>query len=153
MWSPATGQRVRFHSKLNDSIVLAAAPTGYPTCSAHYVQDGPAPEATLFEVEVDGDGLFQLFLRNVPGEADFQLMWYWPPGHGGSCMLAPNSLIDYGDDMRFRMDPLGDPWFALNNFNGRRVVDLFGSETYRGAEINAWTWNGGDNQWWRAELA
>ena len=155
MWTPANGQKVRFFTKLNgvsgDEFVLGArfgAP--WPAFFLHSLaMGGPAPSQTLFEVDcVQPDGGFQLFLRNVPGTADMKITWYWPD----HCMLALNpSFMDSGNDDVFRIDALTDPWFALNNEGKSRVVDVYDSTLSENAQVDAWTWNGGDNQWWRVQ--
>lgn len=43
------------------------------------------------------------------------------------------------------------PWFALNNFNKKWVVDIKGGGNADKTPIISWDWNGGDNQIWRAE--
>ena len=153
MWTPANGQRVHFYTRLNgvtgDDFVLAAAFGHWPAFYLHSLaMGGPAPSQTIFEVdEVGPDGGFQLFLRNLPGVSDMKITWYWPD----HCSLALNpAYMDSGDDDVFRIDSLGDPWFALNNEGKSRVVDVYDSQLAENAQVDAFTWNGGDNQWWRA---
>lgn len=155
MWTPTTGQKVRFHSKFDANLVLSATYGPEYCCAVYHLQNGPAPEKTLFDVEEAGnDGTFALCLRDRPGQEDLRLMWYWPLTQYKACVLALNPVdVHSGGDDYFRIDPLGDPWFALNDTRGNRVVDIYGSETYEGARIDAYGWNGGDNQWWRAEVA
>lgn len=155
MWTPANGQKVRFHSKFDANLVLSATYGPEYCCAVYHLQNGPAPHKTVFEVESVGtDGGFSLCLRNLPdGCEDMRLMWFWPTSEYkvGYLALNPTRVHSGGDDYFF-IDPLGDPWFALNNYRRNRVVDIYGSETYDGARIDAFPWNGGDNQWWRAEL-
>lgn len=149
-WVPVEGQKVRFFSKLDSSVVLgAAAGVGI---FVHRIDNGLAPEKTLFEVQyIKDDGAFQLFLRNVPGISDMKLTWYWPQQEPGACYLSLNpDFVDSGDWDHFRIDALDGPYFALNNNDKNRVVDILQSNTGEGARIEAYPWNGGDNQWWRA---
>jgi len=155
-WVPAAGQRVRFLSKLNDNIVLSMNPNlGMPAFQVRNLEtDWPMhPELTDFEVQMNGDGSFQLWLSHVPGLAPVKLTWYWPPSEDDVCVMAVNpSFIDSGNNDACWIDSLGDPWFALNNWDRNRVVDIYEYDTSSGAQIDAFSWNGGDNQWWRGQV-
>ena len=155
MWTPANGQRVRFFTKLNglsgNNLVLGAQFGKWPAFFLHSLaKNGPAPAQTLFEVnDVQPDGGFQLYLRHVPGTEDMKITWYWPD----HCTLALNpAYLDSREQDVFRIDSLGDPWFALNNEGKSRVVDVYGSQTAENSQVDAWKWNEGDNQWWRVEI-
>ena len=154
VWVPQNGQRFRFFSKLGTDVVLAATlgrfanfPQSGPSdicCYVHRLANGPAPEATVFEVQMNDDGSFNLVLTQpTPLEPQIlTLSWEDYDGY----RLAPN-LTGF---TRFWADPLDpDPWIALNNYDRDHVVDVIESDISQGALINAFPWNGGDNQWWR----
>lgn len=150
-WVPQDGQNVRFYSKLQPDLVLAASLDSKFTCYVHQMANGDSPETTMFQVAMPAgvDYMFQLFLRNVPGQGDLKLNWTVQPN--GDVLLQLNPAYQDSDESDYfsydNLDP--DPWIAINNYTHDLVVDVFGSESNEGSRVDAFPWNGGDNQWWR----
>lgn len=149
-WMPQDGQNVRIYSKLQPNLVLAAAPGDQHPVYVHQLANGDSPETTVFQVQTWGgtDYLFELYLRNVPDQGDMKLSWQTV---GNTLWLVLNPAFqDSGIADCFAADPLNpEPWVALNDYGQNFVVDVFNSESDEGSRVDAFPWNGGDNQWWR----
>lgn len=149
-WIPQDGQNIRFYSKLGTDMVLAASPNLEFPCYIHHLSNGPAPEATVFQVSLSAgeDYDFQLYLRNVPGAGDQKLSWSYAPN--GPFLVLNGGWVDSGVNDYFSYDTLDpDPWIAINNYVHDHVVDVFEFASAEGSRVDAFPWNGGDNQWWR----
>ena len=149
VWVPQDGQNVRFYSKLQPDLVLAGDPA-LEFLYVHQMANGDAPDTTVFQLSVkDGpDYPFQVYMRNLTDAMDQKLSW--TAGPNGRLLTLNPYYQDSGDADYFSYDTLDpDPWIAINNYTHDLVVDVYGSESYEGARIDGYAWNGGDNQWWR----
>lgn len=105
----------------------------------------------------DRTTMWSVYYRN---ETQFQLRWAESPNLYLGWNMSNDALRLTADEYAinglrtiFTIDDLDpSPWFALNNFEKSRVVDVRRSEMYDGNHILSFPWNGGDNQKWRAEV-
>jgi hypothetical protein len=145
------GLRIRLVSYLDPDVVMACGgPTGDRAC-VHRLSNGSGGDAGVFQVGVPEPGFFQLLVSNFDPFTEY-LQWQqntlddatliglydWDPA---------NPLSWFAVDM---LD--GGVWFALNNSTREAVADVNGSQTFEGAPVTGWDWNGGDNQRWRAQI-
>ncbi len=70
---------------------------------------------------------------------------------GGPIGMAPYAFGD--KTLVWRLDSVGDGFFAINRWDRNEVMDVKGGSCDPGATILSWGWNGGDNQRWELSPA
>jgi len=166
---------VRFVSYLDPDVVLACAFTG--NAYVHRLSNGPhAPDQddSLFRIgtlqnpngrPAAPDGFF--YLHPMCQDYIPRAEYYDedPTMMVLACSIVSDddsvdgsllSAVDwqahfYHPEELFTVDMVDGCWFALNNHDRSAVADVNGSGTAEGNTISGWSWNGGDNQRWRAE--
>ena len=105
------------------------------------------PDSSVLRAEASGGDTFTLAWDADPGcllswgDGSFQL----------SNDKSPLEDMSQGPESRFTVDFVDGCWFALNNPDRNRVVDVSRFGTAERTPIIPFAWNGGDNQKWRAE--
>ncbi|WP_271068724.1 hypothetical protein [Caulobacter sp. NIBR1757] len=109
---------------------------------------GDAGNSQVLRVSPNGEGTFNL----ICGANDQLGLFFWQDGQ----VLMYDNLAGWIEetDLLFSIDWVkgGPPWFALNNSSHSQVADISGGDTTQDNDILSWSWNGGANQIWRAEL-
>lgn len=155
-----TGHVVRFTSYLDPNVILGMRgnPGAQGATSAawdavvRHVDDGGSVQEHTWLIVVDDAGMLRLGYLDDDG---MQLGWVDSPGFP-TYMTMQDSRTPDGyvyvvdpDLTRFTIDWVDGCWFALNNHDRTRVIDVAESDTAVGANIIGFRWNGGDNQKWR----
>jgi hypothetical protein len=150
-----------FHDGLR--IRLVSAIDANMVAGFHQTRDSPAPWAAV-NLRSDNEAWsFFTIRRRLPRGRDvpnaFALETPYilngNPGllawvDGGMSMVTAD---DWRGSIVFTVDMLdGGCWFALNNQDRSRVLDVDHGRTDRYTHLLAFKWNGGDNQRWRAEI-
>lgn len=158
-----TGQVVRFISYLDPNLcigtdgdqrlpVTTTDPWAQPWAAVvRHIDDDGSDSHKSWQITVDDQGFLRLgWLDDMIG----QLTWF--STNTPSDLITVQDPKDYRDRvnlLRFTIDWVDGCWFALNNYDHSRVVDVSGSLTNRGNPVVGYKWNGGDNQKWRCCLA
>lgn len=140
------GRRIRFHSALDSARLVLALRGDLGGCVQHLPDQLRID--TIFEIFGAENGHFrlrtlksaELIWDHTPRGTPTALNWYGP-GHGTDWI-----------DFRFTVDMVDRCWFALNRADRSVVADVDRSRTADGTRVLAWTWNGGENQKWRAQI-
>jgi hypothetical protein len=144
------GLRIRLVSYLGPDVTMGLGGPGGDRACVHRLSDGGSDQG-VFQVEVPEPGFFQLLVSSFDPFTQY-LQWQGNTLDDGN--LIDLYFWDPGDPLSwFAVDMLdGGCWFALNNSTREAVADVNGSQTFEGAPITGWDWNGGDNQRWRAQI-
>jgi hypothetical protein len=158
----ANGRRLRLISYMDPDIALglhAARPSG----GSGFIGEIGALALEAFigvrRLSLGDDGATVLVAQAAQGDT-FTLGWGADPGcllmwgGGGFSLSNDRSPLDDAAGSagaEFTVDFVDGCWFALNNPNRDRVVDIEGARTDERTPIIPWSWNGGANQIWRAE--
>lgn len=137
-----TGRRIRFISYLGPDLALACKST---VAYIHHLSVNG--DFTVFTITKTSEGF------GLNNHAD--LGWWSNDdgrGHSGVYVGYPNHMVTQPYDYGFTVDFVNGVWFALNNHDHTRVVDVKESDTTEGNQVIGFEWNGGDNQIWRAQL-
>ncbi len=156
MYVLTPGARVRFISYLNPDCILGATGSEFGTKPNNAVLKNLSTtnnSTTIWAIEAGVDGLFKVrwtqekdsYLKSMGGLSPMLI--------GSDLSLVRTLKGEFSKMGMFRADPVKDGnWFALNQYDGNRVMDVRGSSTAAGTQILSYPWNGGDNQIWRTEL-
>ena len=139
------GRRVRFQSYLDSAnLVLSVRDRG---CCVHNLTN-PSPSETIFTIAGAENGYFTLRTAR-----EVYLFWgYGPPGRPARLTWYLAGMASEWSRFRFTVDMLDGCWFALNRVDREVVADVEYSRTAEGTPVIAYEWNGGHNQYWRAQL-
>lgn len=156
MYVLTPGARVRFISYLNPDCILGATGSEWGHRTNNPVLKNLSTtnnSTTIWVIEAGVDGLFKV---RWPQESDSYLRFM---GGRMPMVICPDPSLprtlkgEFSKMGMFRADPVKDGnWFALNQYDGEKVMDVSGCSTAAGTPIIAFPWNGGDNQIWRTEL-
>jgi hypothetical protein len=148
------GLRIRLVSYLNPDVVA-----GFRASS-----DAPWPWAAV-NVRSDNEGWSLFTVRRlipkgwqVPNAFALETSTILGDGNPGLLTWFDDKMVllsaqDWRGSLVCTVDMLdGGCWFALNNQDRSRVLDVSHGRTDKYTPLIPFKWNGGDNQRWRAEI-